>query len=115
MDATTVGWLVLVVLVCSHWWCRSQPVPRQALGTQTAYRFVTGLQGGSGSTIGPGRALYVTEGTARRITRVDPKTEATTTYASGMPKSSPASAGRSTSRPSAYRDFCGDWGHPERI
>jgi len=46
---------------------------------------VTGLQGGSGSTIGPDRALYVTESAAGRITRVDPKTGATTTYASGLP------------------------------
>src|SRR5829696_5898360 len=53
----------------------------------TAYRLVTGLQGGSGSTIGPDRALYVTETAAGRITRVDPRTGATTTYASGLPKS----------------------------
>jgi sugar lactone lactonase YvrE len=53
----------------------------------TAYRLVTGLQGGAGSTIGPDRALYVTETTAGRVTRVDPKTGATTTYASGLPKS----------------------------
>jgi hypothetical protein len=56
-------------------------------GNATAYRLVTGLQGGSGSTIGPDRALYVTETAAGRITRVDPKTGATTTYASGLPKS----------------------------
>jgi len=31
--------------------------------------------------------LYVTEGAAGRITRVDPKTGATTTFASGLPKS----------------------------
>src|SRR5829696_7800998 len=43
-----------------------------------AHRLVTGLQGGSGSTIGPDRALYVTESAAGRITRVDPKTGATT-------------------------------------
>ena len=35
---------------------------------------VTGLEGGSGSTVGPGGALYVTEGAAGRISRVDPKT-----------------------------------------
>ncbi len=40
-----------------------------------------------GSTIGPDKALYVTETAAGRITRVDPKTGATTTYASGLPKS----------------------------
>jgi hypothetical protein len=56
----------------------------------TAYRLVTGLEGGSGSTIGPDGALYVTENAAGRITRVDPRTGATTTFASGLPKLIPA-------------------------
>jgi sugar lactone lactonase YvrE len=47
---------------------------------------VSGLQGGSGSTIGPDGALYVTEGAAGRISRVDPRTGALTTFASGLPK-----------------------------
>jgi hypothetical protein len=51
---------------------------------------VAGLQGGSGSTIGPDRALYVTESAAGKITRVDPETGATTTYASGLPGLLPA-------------------------
>jgi sugar lactone lactonase YvrE len=51
---------------------------------------VAGLQGGSGSTIGPDGALYVTESAAGKITRVDPKTGATTTYASGLPELIPA-------------------------
>jgi hypothetical protein len=54
-------------------------------GDPTAHRVVAGLQGGSGSTIGPDRALYVTESAAGRITRVDPRTGATTTFASGLP------------------------------
>ena len=56
-------------------------------GNATASRLVKGLQGGLGSTIGPDKALYVTETAAGRVTRVDPKTGATTTYASGLPKS----------------------------
>ncbi|HEV2922207.1 MAG TPA: ScyD/ScyE family protein [Actinomycetota bacterium] len=56
----------------------------------TAHRLVTGLEGGSGSTIGPDGALYVTENAAGRITRVDPRTGATTTFASGLPKLIPA-------------------------
>ena len=44
-----------------------------------------GLQGGSGSTIGPGGALYVTEMHAGRISRVDRETGEVTTYASGLP------------------------------
>ena len=55
-------------------------------GGPNAARLVTGLEGGTGSTIGPGRALYVTEGAAGRISRVDPKTGEITTFASGLSK-----------------------------
>jgi hypothetical protein len=50
-------------------------------------RLVGGLEGGSGSTVGPDGALYVTEGAAGRVSRVDPRTGHVTTYASGLPKS----------------------------
>jgi hypothetical protein len=53
----------------------------------TKTRLVTGLAGGSGSTVGPDGALYVTEGLAGRVSRVDPQTGAVTTYASGLPAS----------------------------
>lgn len=53
----------------------------------TKTRLVSGLAGGSGSTIGPDGALYVTEGLAGRVSRVDPRTGAVTTYASGLPPS----------------------------
>jgi len=56
-----------------------------ACGEATATLLVTGLEGGSGSTIGPGGALFVTEGAAGRISRVDPKTGDVTTFASGLP------------------------------
>jgi len=49
----------------------------------------TGLEGASGSTIGPDGSLYVTEGAAGRISRVDPKTGAITTFASGLPLAIP--------------------------
>jgi sugar lactone lactonase YvrE len=49
---------------------------------------VKGLEGGSGSTIGPDGALYVTENAAGRISRVDPKTGEITTFASGLPAGS---------------------------
>jgi hypothetical protein len=39
-----------------------------------------------GSTVGPDAALYVTEGRAGRISRVDPQTGAITTFASGLPR-----------------------------
>lgn len=48
---------------------------------------VTGLEGASGSAVGPGGALYVTEGAAGRISRVDPTTGYITTFASGLPPS----------------------------
>jgi sugar lactone lactonase YvrE len=45
------------------------------------------LEGSEGSAIGPGGALYVAEGVAGRISRVDPKSGAVTTFASGLPAS----------------------------
>ena len=53
----------------------------------TAELLVSGLEGGAGSAIGPGGALYVTETAAGRISRVDPRTGTITTFASGLPKS----------------------------
>src|SRR6266404_7656069 len=55
-------------------------------GGPTATRLVTGLEGASGSTIGPDGALYVTEGAVGRISRVDPLTGEVTTFASGLPR-----------------------------
>jgi sugar lactone lactonase YvrE len=46
----------------------------------------SGLQGASGSTIGPDGALYVTEGVLGSIVRVDPQTGSKTTFASGLPQ-----------------------------
>jgi hypothetical protein len=78
-----------VLLVCAAALALVAPtaaIAAPSSGNATASRLVTGLQGGLGSTIGPDRALYVTETAAGRITRVDPKTGATTTYANGLPK-----------------------------
>ena len=55
-------------------------------GEPTATLLATGLEGASGSTIGPDGALYVTEGAAGRISRVDPQTGEITTFASGLPQ-----------------------------
>jgi hypothetical protein len=54
-------------------------------GAPTAELLVAGLEGGSGSAIGPGGDLYVTEAHAGRISRVDPQTGEITTFASGLP------------------------------
>jgi hypothetical protein len=81
------GWLVLLVLVLLALVAPAAASAGPRHGHATAHRLVAGLEGGAGSTIGPDGALYVTETAAGRITRVDPKTGATTTYASGLPTS----------------------------
>ena len=53
-------------------------------------QLVTGLGGGWGSTIGPGGDLFVPDGIAGSILRVDPKTGDYTTFASGLPQMIPA-------------------------
>ena len=70
-------------------------------GALTPAEVLTGLEGGSGSTVGPGGALYVPETNAGRISRVDPKTGDITTFASGLPKSIVGLGGRWTSPSSA--------------
>ncbi len=40
---------------------------------------------GSGSTVGPDGALYVTDGIGGRVVRIDPRTGRMTTFASGLP------------------------------
>jgi hypothetical protein len=59
-------------------------------GEPKAVLLAKGLEGAIGSTIGPDRALYVAEGAAGRISRVDPQTGEITTFASGLPKMIPA-------------------------
>lgn len=49
----------------------------------------SGLQGGSGSTVGPDGALYVTEWEVGRVSRVDPRTGRVTPYAWGLPPGPP--------------------------
>jgi sugar lactone lactonase YvrE len=80
------GWLVLLLLALLASVVPSAATAAGPSGDPTAHRLVAGLQGGSGSTVGPDRALYVTESAAGRVTRVDPRTGATTTYASGLPR-----------------------------
>jgi len=81
------GWLVLLLLGLLALVAPSTASAATPSRHATAYRLVAGQQGGAGSTIGPDRALYVTETAAGRVTRVDPKTGATTTFASGLPRS----------------------------
>ncbi len=44
-------------------------------------QLASGLAGSVGSTVGPDGALYVPESAAGRITRIDPSTGATSTFA----------------------------------
>ena len=60
-------------------------VPSRTIESPSARLLVSGLQGGSGSTIGPDGALYVTERATGTVVRVDPRTGATRTFASGLP------------------------------
>ena len=52
----------------------------------TAVLLASGLEGALGSAIGPGGALYVTEGAAGRVSRVDPQSGELATFASGLPQ-----------------------------
>ena len=45
----------------------------------------SGIQGASGSTIGPDGALYVTEALTGSVLRIDTRTGASTVYATGLP------------------------------
>ncbi len=53
--------------------------------TGYAKPLTSGLQGASGSTVGPDGALYVTEYAFGRISRINPKTGEIMTFASGFP------------------------------
>ena len=78
--------LLLLVTVLIAMITPSAASARPQSGKPNATLLVTGLEGASGSAIGPGGALYVTEGAAGRISRVDPQTGEITTFASGLPK-----------------------------
>ena len=54
-----------------------------------AAQLASGLQGTSGSTVGPDGALYVTESWVGRVTRIDPGSGETSTYAEGLPTTLP--------------------------
>lgn len=54
-------------------------------GEPKAKLFVSGLASGSGSTVGPDGALYVTEGATGSVLRVNPRNGRVSTFASGLP------------------------------
>jgi hypothetical protein len=61
----------------------------QPVVTELASFAAPGCEGGcgSGSTVGPDGALYVTDGKTGRVLRIDPRTGAMTTFADGLPPS----------------------------
>ena len=59
----------------------------QGASAQTVTLLASGVEGASGSAIGPGGALYVTEGATGSVLRIDPETGDVTTYATGLPPS----------------------------
>ena len=65
--------------------------PRDPVVTELATFAAPACAGGcgSGSTVGPDKALYVTDGPGGRVLRVDPETGAVTTFASGLPRAIP--------------------------
>lgn len=65
--------------------------PKAPVGQELATFAAPGCVGGcgSGSTVGPDKALYVTDGPGGRVMRVDPETGAVTTFASGLPPAIP--------------------------
>jgi len=79
---TIIGLLVVfvVILAISMGVAAAGPPGEPAVSM-----LASGLEGGSGSTVGPDGALYVTEGAAGRISRVDPQSGAITTFAEGLP------------------------------
>jgi hypothetical protein len=82
-----VGLALVCVLMLGSIGANAAPI---SSGAATTSLLAAGLEGGMGSTIGPDGALYVTEPIAGRISRIDPKTGDTTTFASGLPAMLPA-------------------------
>jgi hypothetical protein len=99
MDATSLRVVFFVLVVSFLFSCEGPFADEQNLSENNpvtkaqanksvpgpAQLLVTGLQSGSGSTIGPGGDLFITEGATGRILRVDPKTGEISIFASGLP------------------------------
>ena len=78
----TVLMLTAVLISMITPWVATASPPFEA---PTASLLVSGLQGATGSTVGPGGDLYVTEALTGKISRVDPKTGEIETFATGLP------------------------------
>lgn len=73
----------------ARWWFAPIAAIAALLPWAADAQLASGLQGASGSTVGPDGALYVTESWAGRVTRIDPGTGVTSTFAEGLPPTLP--------------------------
>jgi hypothetical protein len=89
--ALTVLTVVAAVMACLPSAASSRTPPKPPAVQELVTFAAPGCMGacGSGSTIGPDKALYVTDGPGGRVVRIDPKSGAMTTYASGLPRQIP--------------------------
>jgi sugar lactone lactonase YvrE len=83
---TTISGLLLACTVAA---LTTLGASSQVPGPTGATLLASGFEGPIGSTIGPDGALYVADGPAGRISRVDVLTGEVTTFASGLPKMIP--------------------------
>lgn len=83
------SWFVAVLAVSASPLLTGTALANPPTSSVEATQLVTGLAGGSGSTIGPDGALFVPEPEAGRIARVDPTTGVVTTFAGGLPAQKP--------------------------
>ncbi len=84
--AALVAALTVVVAPPTTWASQQPRHPTHPTHPPAPHLLASGLQGAFGSTIGPDGALYVAEGVAGRISRIDRHTGVRTTFASGLPK-----------------------------
>jgi len=82
--SVVIGFALSCVVILGSGMADARRIPKAGPNTTL---LVTGMASGSGSTIGPGGDLYVTEGAAGRVLRVDPKTGDVSTFANGLPNS----------------------------
>ena len=89
LRVTLLGSAAMVLVLAQPAAARSGPDGHHPQDHGGPRLLVAGLAGGSGSTVGPDGALYVPEPISGTITRVDPRTGRTSTFADGLPPITP--------------------------
>jgi hypothetical protein len=82
-----IAGLMIATLVVAEFPAYAQPDGPSSASRIKQTLLAAGLQGSTGSAIGPDGALYVPEGGAGRVVRIDTQTGSVTTVVSGLPKS----------------------------